>query len=325
MSIEMRAKWGDLIKGVGLEISEAVYQGAHTYMPGVLSVLHTEGTDAAQVNYTDYTDYTPVQYRDEADNAAEQTRYKGFDGKYIVDSIAGSVLLTDESLADNQIGATLEAARFQGKSMQIFVDKLGYQLFNQGFDNNNNFKAGFKLNWFGDAKPQFSVAHPSAVPGGSTQSNASSTGIVVSEDNVEVAELALDDQRDDLGELLDFTGTKMILASNDLRRTLKIITQSTQKVGSDYNDVNIYSDGTIKFMTSKYLGLGNAGSKTAWYFIDSDAHRLFHIDREGILMNSDYNGRNRVTEYNIHRRCTAASKGWKATWASKGNATSYSN
>ena len=323
MSIEMRAKWGNLVKGVGLEISEAVYQGADTYMPGVLSVLHTENTDAAQVNYTDFTDFTPVGYRDEADNAIEQTRYKGFDSKYIVDSVSGTVLLTQESINDNQLGDALNAAKFQGKSMQIFVDKAGYQLFNQGFDTNATDKGGYKLNWFADTKPQFSVAHPSAVPGGSTQSNASATGIAVTEDNVEVAELALEAQKDDLGEMLDFTGNKMILASNELRRKLKIITESTQKTNSDYNDVNIYADGTISFMTTKYLGAGNKGSATQWFFIDTDSHKLYHVDREGITMDTDYNGRNRTYEYTIHRRFATVSKGWKATWGSKGGGANY--
>ena len=323
--MEQTGKWGSLIKGVGLEMADAVDQGMNSYNPGVLEILHTESTDAAQVNFTDFTDYTGFGYRKEGENSNEQTRYKGFDSKYIVDNMSGGVSVTVESIRRNEIADALKAGMHQGRDAMRFRQKLGFQLLVAGFDNNNREKNGFKLNWFNDGKAQFSVAHPSVVPGGSSQSNASSAGITLSsEDNIEIAELALENQTQDNGALLDMAGENTILAPIELRRTARILLESERNVGTDFNDINIYADGSIRLITSKYLGDKNGGTATNWFMVDSMSHGLHFIEQGGVEMEEDYDASNRTYEYLIHSYGTAASKGWKASWGSKGDGAAYS-
>lgn len=317
--MEQTGKWGSLIKGVGLEMTDAVDQGANSYNPGIFSFIHKESTDAAQVNYTEFTDYTGFGYRTEGENAAKQERYKGFDSKYVVDNWSGQVDVTVESIRRNTIGDALNSGQMRGRDAMRFKDKLGYQLLNAGFDNNNTEKNGFKLNWFGDAKPQFSVQHPSAVPGGSTQSNASATNLALTdEDDLEVAMLALEYQTQDNGALLDLAGSLVIAIPLELERKARIMTESSQKTGTDYNDVNIYSDGTFGIMSSKYLSTNNGGSATAWFMLDSVSHGLHYIEQGGLEIEEDYDSKNRLYSYLIHGYGTVASKGWKGSWASKG-------
>lgn len=319
---ETNAKWGSAVKGIGLDIVDFFDQGIESYMPGINEILHVKNTDALQTSYSDFTDYTGFGYTNEGDNAPEQSRYKGFDSKFVVDDYSGVVYVTQNSIDDNNFSQALDAVKAQARNSMRFRDQLGYQLFNAGFDTNAVEKNGFKLNWFGDDKPQFSVQHPSSVPGGSTQSNASGSGIVLSEDNIEVAEIAMEDQNQDNGEMLDFSGTKAILVPHNLRRTAKIINETESKVGTDYNDINIYN-GLHKLIISKYFGTGNGGSATAWYYMDDNSHMLNYIVRQDESMGHTFIERNKTHEYVISGRGTAASMGWKATWASKGDAAAY--
>lgn len=323
--MEQTGKFGSLIKGIGLEMADVVDQGRDSYNPGILAILHVESTDAAQVNYTEFTDYTGFGYREEGENANDQERHKGFDSKYVVDNMSGSITVSVESIRRNEYASELKAGAKAGRDAMRFRDKLGFNLLTSGFDNNDRLKNGYKLNWFNDGKAQFSVAHPSAVPGGSSQSNASATGIALAdEDDVEVAELALENQTQDNGALLDMGGEKTILAPIELRRSTRVILESAQATGTDFNDINIYKDGMINLMTSKYLGAQNGGVATNWFMLDSMAHGLHHIEQGGIEIEEDYTSKNRSYEYNIHSYGTAASKGWKATWASKGDTSAYS-
>ena len=204
-------------------------------------------------------------------------------------------------------------------------------MLSQGFDNNNSFKgtgtaADIRLNWFGDGQPQFSTVHASAEIGGSTQSNASSTGIAFTEDNYEVADLALQYQRQDNGELLTMGGMRKLCVSADLEREAKIVAMSDKKVGTDFNDVNVYSGGVFDVVASKYLGSRGqiGGADNAWFLLDDMSHKLMFVEREAMTIERDDIGKNRTTQYTIHGRWTVASKGWKGTFGSKGDGQAYS-
>lgn len=47
--IETRAKWGELIKGVGLQILEAIDQGQGLYTPGISNLLMVESSDVGRL------------------------------------------------------------------------------------------------------------------------------------------------------------------------------------------------------------------------------------------------------------------------------------
>lgn len=331
--IETSGKWGALMKDVGVQITDLFDQGFTSYMPGILSILHYETSDKMQEHYTDVTDFTGFGLREEADNANQMSRFKGFDSSWEVSPTSGFVTITYESMYSNAFKAELAVAEKAGRAAARYRDQLGYLLLTKGFDNNNRNHSvgtgvsakGFVVNWFNDGKPQFSVSHPSAVPGGSSQSNASSSGITLSEDNLEVAELAIEFQTQDNGELLDHSGSLLIAVPTNLRREARIILETEREVGSEYNDINIYEGGVFDLYSSKYLGSKNGGLDTNWFAIDKNYHKLFFIDQESAAIEDEYNMRNRTFNYAIHTTQAVASKNWKYTWASKGNAGSYSS
>lgn len=323
---ELSQKWGSMIGGVGLQLTEAFDQGAQSYMPGVLDILHTYSvTGKRQEHYTDVTDFTGYGYREEGDSANTAVRYKGFDSSLEFDSTSATISMTQESIDDNEFSPSLDQAILAGRMAERWKDRIGYQVLVQGFDNNNRTKNGFNINWFNDGKAQFSVAHPSSVPGGSTQSNASATGIIPSEDNLEVVWLALENQEQDNGELLDLSGNLSILAPIELQRDLQIILETDRQVGSDYNDINVWeANGTFGLKTSKYMGAKNGGTATNWFAVDNEFHKLYYVEREGVVAEYEYDSKTRMHSYIYHSRSAVASKNWKRTWGSKGGAQAYS-
>lgn len=326
--LQTSAKWGSLIKGVGLQMMSASNQGADSYVPGIFGILKRETASGKVVNYTDFTDYTGSAKREEGENAPEAKRSKGFDSKYTVHSYANTVKLTHESIKDNTIGDALIAMKDQAIDMQRLKDKAGLQLFNQGFDNNNAQKGtgtGYlDLNWFGDDKAQFSVAHPSVEIGGSSQSNASATGVVLNGANYKIGELALQFQTQDNGELLTMGGRRQMLVPRELRDTAQVLAETDKLVGSDFNDINVYK-GDFDIVSSKYLSLlgGIGGSDTAWYLLDNMAHKMTFVDYEPMTVIHDTIGKARTEAFTIHERWTVASKGWKGTWGTKGDGAGY--
>lgn len=129
---------------------------------------------------------------------------------------------------------------------------------------NNGFDTSFTS--YGDAKPLFSTAHTRA-DGGTAQSNASSTGLTLTEDNVETIRIQGRKILDDKGQRIVLRYDRMIIPI-DLEKTARIITESTLRPGTGNNDVNIYR-GLYQVIPWEYLT-----STTAWFLQDARENLL---------------------------------------------------
>lgn len=181
-----------------------------------------------------------------------------------------------------------------------------------------------------DGKPLFSTIHPRA-DGGATQSNASATGVVLSDANLEVALLALEFQKDDRGQMVSCFGNRLIVP-NALRKTALQIVNSERKSGSADNDVNVYDSmqqfyGTLEVVVWNYLAAAAGGSDTAWYVEDKAMSKLVWqwADKPQVERDNSV-GFKQHTYY--YRGFYYASKGWsdwRGLWGSKGDAGAYSS
>lgn len=322
--IETRAKWTDLIPDTGLKIAEVVDQGDMLYTPGVFNIINSKTAPAvAQQNYTGKTGFGRLKYFADGDDIPEMSRDKTYTTSVVYNNYGGSVAVTKLQIEDRDFSAELDEMKDLSRSYNQSIDESSMQLFNGGFATTVSVNS-YNMTWYGDGKPQYSTVHPTPVAGGSTQSNASATGIKLGHDNLEVGRLALTLQQTDNGRPLTLTTQPTIVAPLNLQKTATQTIQSDLVPESANNAINFFK-GAINLATSAFLDATNSGSNTAWFLINRQRHQLFYETRQERRLEQDVNILNKVVTYTIDARWANYSREWKGTWASKGDLATYSS
>lgn len=320
---ETRGKWTDLIPDVGLKISEVFDQGDLEYQPGVFAILRQDSGTGAQKNYTGKTGFGPVSQFVDGDDIPTIQRYKTYTTQVIYSNYGGAVEVTKNTIEDRDFAQELGEMKDLSRAINYSVDQAGFQMFNGGFSTNTNVN-GYSMTWYNDGVPQFSIVHPTVVPGGVTQSNASANSIPLSNDNLEVARLALELQQTDNGKALTMVGKTTLIVPLNLEKTAKQNLESAFTPESSNNAVNIYR-GMIDVMATKFLDSVNLGSNTAWFLVNQGVHKLYHDTRQEKRLEMDTNIRSKVVTFTVDARWADHSREWKGTWGSKGDNSTYSS
>jgi len=185
-------------------------------------------------------------------------------------------------------------------------------------------KRGFNTSYpGGDGKPLFSTVHLRA-DGGSSQSNASTTGITLNDDNLETALIALAEQLDHKGML---TGTlaSEIVVPPDLDKEAHILVDSPSRPESADNDVNVYK-GKLNILTWAWIGgAGPGGSRTAWFLRDKTYHRAKMYFRERPNFENDSTFDTDEALFKGRMRFSTGHSDWYGWWGSKGDGAAYSS
>lgn len=181
---------------------------------------------------------------------------------------------------------------------------------------------GFSTSYLGgDGKPLFSTSHPRP-DGGTAQSNASSTGITLTEENLETGRLAVMDQLDDRGQIIG-VNPDVLLVPQELEKTAHLIVDSTMRSGTADNDANFYK-GKFSVKMWKYLT-----SSTAWFLLDTSVIKArgtltWFWRRKPEFKNDELFD----TEYAVYKSTMRLSRGWSdfhGIWGSKGDASAFSD
>jgi hypothetical protein len=322
--IETRAKWGELIKGVGIQILEAVDQGMELYSPGISSLLKTDSSDVGQKSFTGKVSENRITRKDEGDSTDELDRYKTVVTSVDYTAYAAKIEVTREDLMDRDFSSQLDEGTDIGRAANFTQDEAGLQLFNGGFDTRKEDIKGYRYQYYNDGVPTFSTQHPSVVPGVSAQSNASSAGLVLSEANVETARLALRKQMTDAGGPLVMGGMETLVLPLALDKAGRQITESTLIPNStNNNEINVYQ-GSVNMTTSVLLDAVHGGSDTAWYFIVPGATQFIHDTREAMQPWTQIDEDKKTLTVGIYGRFANYTKDWRRAWGSKGDGAAYS-
>lgn len=169
----------------------------------------------------------------------------------------------------------------------------------------------------GDGKPLCSTTHPRA-DAGSSQSNASSTGLPLTETNYETEKLAFRKQLDDKGMKIDTKPTK-ILVPIDLEKAANIIFNSKLRSNTADNDMNPYLN-EVKVTPWIYLT-----STTAHFLIDDDQHQVTWFTREKTNFKQDEAFETDVALFKVRERFSNGFSDWRGVYGSKGDSAAYSN
>jgi phage major head subunit gpT-like protein len=167
----------------------------------------------------------------------------------------------------------------------------------------------------GDAKPLCSTSHPRA-DGGSSQSNASSTGLPLTETNYETEKLAMRRQLDDKGMKIDTMPTA-VLVPIDLEKSANIIFKSKLRSGTADNDLNPY-ENEVQIIPWIYLT-----STTAHFLIDKDQHQVSWFWREKANFKQDETFETDQALFKVRERFSAGFSDWRGVYGSKGDNAAY--
>lgn len=321
--MESRSNWTDLIPDVGLKIAEVFDQGDELYSSGIGSLLHMKNGEGAQKNYTGKTGFGRLKKFADGEDIPAASRYKTYTTKVIYNNYGEYVSVTANQISDRDFESELNEMKDLSRAANESVDVSGAQLFNGAFATATTVN-GFEMTWYGDGKPLCSTIHPTVVPGGSTQSNASSTGIPLTHDNLETGKLALNLQQTDNGLPLTLAGRMTLVTSlNNEKEALEIANSDGQPQNAN-NAINVYK-GKVDVVTSPYFDTTNGGSNTRWFLTNQARHKLYHETRQEKVLNQDTNILNKVVTFTVDARWADCALEWKGVWGSKGDNATYSS
>lgn len=323
MLIETRASWTDLIAGVGLEIADVFNQGQEEYLVGIGNILNMTTGSGAQQNYTGKTGVGEISSFIDGDDVPGGNRFKTYTTIVNYNNYGKALEVTKLTIEDRQFASDLDEMKDLSIGANYSQDRSGAQLFNGGFATATNVN-NYVMTYYGDGVPQFSTVHPTVVPGASTQSNASSTGIVFGHDNLETAMIALRLQKTDDGIPLSLNGKPMMIGAPALERKMQEETMSELTPETANNAINVYK-GAGDMAISHFFATTNGGSDSAWFLVVPGRHKLYHEMRQAPKLESDVNILNKTVTFTVDARWADYSREWKRTWGSKGNLTTYSS
>ena len=329
--IENRSTYGELVKGVSAKFGEVFNQSMESYSLAIndaVAVLGNKLTKLFKEKTSDKSKERTVtksgvgylQATEEGVAFNQDSRQAGYTTEWQFKKFTNGVTVTLEAMEDRDYESALDEFSDLTISAQETFDKHAFQMFNYGFTAQASSPNTYSK--YGDGQPMFSTVHTRA-DGGTAQSNASATGLVFSEPNLEVARLALQGQLDDRGKPMRVgTGKLILLIPTDLEKQAVIFTKGEKRSGTANNDINIY-DGLMTVISSQYLRTAFGGSATQWMVIDPRVAKIMHWVRKGVTPSRYIDNRTKDTTFDLYARWTDGWADWRGMWGSTGDGASY--
>jgi len=217
--------------------------------------------------------------------------------------------VSEELVEDDQHNVIARMPKSLAKSVVYTTEFHSANVLNNAFDTS--------YTSYGDALPLCSTKHTRA-DGGTAQSNASATGVTLTEPNLETGRLALEKALNDKGEIVNFMADTLVMPI-DLRKTAQILTDSTLRSGTANNDVNVY-EGVFKIVPWRYIT-----STVAWFLLDKSNHLLNWFWRIRPEFKSDYSFGSDAALYKVKVRFSVGWSDWRGVWGSAGDGAAYSD
>ena len=324
---ENKTSWGDAIRGVGVTFREFYTQNDLNQVAGWDPVIKTLRGNDATTNFSGKTGAGLLTRFADGSAIPTANRFKLFDTSVEQQPMGSRIEVTRQTLLYRDFQGTFDESKDLMASVQSTISKAGGQILNRVFTSGTGLTGGIQVVTYGDGKALASTAHPRA-DGGTAQSNASSTSIPLTESNLETGRVNLLNQLQGDGVPLMAPGQLYLVVSNNLDKTARIITESNLRSGTGNNDVNIYSGGAIKVMSSVWLDAGisgsGVGSNTQWFLTAPNRTKLAIIISKGPDLEFLKDKDTKSGLFDIILDIGVVSYDWLGLYASKGNNSAYS-
>lgn len=317
-----RANWAEaLAPGLKAFIDDEYKQKA----PDYLKVFKTFSSDRA---YEEFVNSTGVSYLlRRTENAAAQLEdpLQGYKTRLTPEIFSMGIQVTKEMVDDDQYNIYNDKALKLARAAQRTDNRVPFEALRGAFSTTKTS--------YGDGLPLCSTVHTRA-DGGSTQSNASATGIPLLEQNIETARLAIQAIKDDKGQLISIgSGGYMLGVPPALRKNALIYTRSTLRPSTANNDINVYQvEGDYEVFVTDWISANvaatdgdTAGSDTAWFLIAKGEHGLVLVEREKFNTDDVYVAETRTLKIYGHRRFGYGWIDWRGIYGSKGDNAAYAS
>ena len=323
MAGELSTNWGAAVRGVGVQFREFFTQTKDAYTPSWEPVVKTIGDNARQATFSGKTGAGTLTRFSEGASIPKGNRYKLYDTAFVHDQYGKQLEVTRVQLINRDWNEAFGEFKDLTVAGNVTKSKAPAQIFNGAFATTTT-KNGIKITIYGDGKPLCSTIHP-RVDGGTAQSNASSTGITLTEANMETARVALLQQLQDDGTPITITGTLYLVVPIALEKTARIITESNLRSNTTDNDINIYSGGAVNVLSSNWLGTAAGGLDTTWFLVAPNISKLNLVLRTDmdLMQSTDKNTRSAL--FDIVLDFSVGSADWRGVWGSKGDTGAYSS
>jgi phage major head subunit gpT-like protein len=301
-----RANFGDTLAPELAVVYFDRYEAEPETMPDIFNVKTSDRSDEQESAVSGFSllqqtaELGPLDYEDP--NQMYKTTYTHL--KY-----TKGFKVSRELWEDDQHNTIKNMPGALGKAAKRTQEFWAASVFNNGFDTTKTS--------YGDAKPLFSTSHPRA-DGGTAQSNASSTGLTLTEPNLETIRVAMRKVLDDKGQRIVTKPTDLIVPI-DLEKTANILVNSTMRPGTANNDYNVYK-GTFKVTGWEYLT-----STTAWYLMDRRTSLLTWYWRIRPEFKQDNSFDSDAALYKTRIRFSYGWSDWRGLHGSKGDGGAYSS
>lgn len=286
-----------------------IFDGAYAEIPEVFPQLfHVETSNKQDEKMSGSTGFGLLQQTDEGGAVDYEDPIQTYDKTFTHLKYTKGFKVSEELWEDDQYNIIKRKPAMLGRAARRTAEYYAASVFNNAFSTSY---------LGGDAKPLFSVSHPRA-DGGTAQSNASATGITLTEENLETGRLAAKEQLDDKGQKIQ-TLPDTILVPNDLEKTANIIMSSALRSGTADNDFNFYR-GKFKVVPWEWIT-----STTAWFLIDSNMHELYWFWRVKPEFKQDVAFDTGMGLYKCRARFSYGWSNWRGVWGSKGDGLAYAS
>lgn len=322
MSIQTVSSLGDLAKGVDARFLEVFDENESAYISRLKSIFKVKSSDKAREQTKLKAGLGLLQKKTEGDVVPRTNQQFAYQTEFIPDTYAKGVTVTMEELQDRDWTDKLDEFKDLTLSSRLSEEKAMAQVLNGAFATTVAVN-GFDISFLNDAVPMCSTVHP-RYDGGSSQSNASSTGITLDDDNLETARLAVINQLTDDGTPVSIMDRFMLVVPPALEKTAQQITGSELVIDTANNNVNIYK-GKIDVMSVNWLGAAHGGSDLAWFLIVPGQSKLMFIDRLSPTFDMNVDGNTKDRSYDVLARWSVGYSDWRYTWGSKGDGVAYSS
>lgn len=322
-NVETRSTFGGLIKGVEAAFMDVYDQVVDDYSAGFTNLFKEASSEKERERFTGVAGPGDLVKKDEGDNLSRGARIKTYDTEFIPATYGKTIEATMEEIEDQDFKEKLDAARHLTRRGLVTRERHAFQVFNDGFTTSDSV-ANYPTARYGDAVPLFSTIHPRR-DGGSAQSNASATGVTLSEASLNTARVAIMEQLEDDGTPIDTVGRMILLVPPALEKTAIEITGSDLRSGTGNNDINFFKGVSIDVAVSKYLAAVHGGSDTAWFVIMPEIAKLLYVNRKELTSRTSTDEDNLNVKFSVHARWTFGYWGWRGMWGSKGDGSAYSS
>lgn len=298
-----RNTFGDLLEPGFRQIFDDVYAELPLVFP---SLLHVNTSTKQDEKDSGVSGFGLMALTGEGEQVDYEDPVQLFDYRYIHQKYTKGFKVSEELVEDDQYNVINKKPAALARSARRTSEYQAAQLFNNAF-------SASQLG--GDGKPLISTLHPRA-DGGTSQSNASATGIPLTDANLEVARTAFRNQVDDKGMKIQAMPDTLLVPIG-LEKTAETLVNSNMKAGSADNDLN-FNRGKYKIVSWEYLT-----NSTAWFLIDSRMSQLNWFWRVKPEFKQDTAFDTGMALFKCRARFSKGFSDYRGIWGSLGGGQAY--